>query len=174
MQDKQARSFYNAMELLVAEEVNKQLETYPASLREYINPVEVATFALNRLPSLYASCEEGLRRQQNRGKIRYRTQVSEAVRQGLAAVLRDPIRRSTPLEEEDILKDVKASVSKELRQPLEDEIFVDSEGEMSLERVVRYLEQVLNQDTTKDVAQKKLTKLLSQLNNSWGDSRYQR
>ncbi|NEO33373.1 MAG: late competence development ComFB family protein [Symploca sp. SIO3C6] len=47
------------MELLVIEEVKHQLDNYPQQLANYINPVEVATYALNRLSPLYASSEEG-------------------------------------------------------------------------------------------------------------------
>lgn len=96
---KTTQSHYNAMELLVAQEVSKQLKSYPATLRQYINPVEVATFALNRLPPLYASCKEGWHRQQKHA-LKLQIQIRTAVRQGLAAVHRDPIRVSTPLNKE--------------------------------------------------------------------------
>ncbi|NJQ98976.1 MAG: late competence development ComFB family protein [Hydrococcus sp. CSU_1_8] len=50
----------NAMELLVAEEIEKQLKSLSSEEVYFINQVEVATYALNRLPSLYASSEEGI------------------------------------------------------------------------------------------------------------------
>lgn len=163
MQDNTAQSFYNAMELLVAEEVKKQYETCPESLREYINPVEVATFALNRLPSLYASCKEGMRRQQTRGKIRYSKQISDAVRQGFAAVQRDPLRRSTPLEPES-RNITKAAASKDLGHSLDQE--------KSLEDVVRFLEETLAKSPNHQTTQKRLNQLLSELDYGWRDSRY--
>jgi hypothetical protein len=41
----------NVMELLVNEEIERQLKPYPSKIKKYINKVEVATFALNRLPA---------------------------------------------------------------------------------------------------------------------------
>ena len=53
------RAYTNVMERLVAEEVERQKAKLPPKLREYIKTVEVETFALNRLPALYASSEKG-------------------------------------------------------------------------------------------------------------------
>lgn len=89
--------YLNVMEELVQVEIKKQLKNYPRALVEYINQIEVATFALNRLVPLYASCEKGKNRQKLLGQKQYREQIKIAVRQGLAAVQRDPIRVSTPL-----------------------------------------------------------------------------
>ncbi|PSF31121.1 competence protein ComFB [Aphanothece hegewaldii CCALA 016] len=94
---KSPQRYINVMEELVQEEINKQLKHYPHALVEYINQIEVATFALNRLPPLYASCEKGKNQQKILGQRKYKDQIKIAVRQGLAAVQRDPIRSSTPL-----------------------------------------------------------------------------
>ena len=53
--DSGAKVHVNIMELLVQNEIDKQLRLYPKKIRDYINKVEVATYALNRLPPLYAS-----------------------------------------------------------------------------------------------------------------------
>lgn len=87
----------NVMEILVLKEVDRQLERLTPNQAQYIKPVEVATYALNRLPSLYASSQEGLKYQFKRAKQEYKSQITIAVRQGIAAVQRDPLRRSTPL-----------------------------------------------------------------------------
>jgi len=89
------------MEILVAKEVKRQLRQLPPNLAKYIEQVEVATYALNRLPPLYASSEEGLRQQQLRGEKNFAEQIATAVRQALAAVQRDPLRISTPLAPEE-------------------------------------------------------------------------
>ena len=88
----------NIMEELVAEEVTRQLKRYPDNISQYINQVEVATFALNRLPPLYASCHKGLNQQKLKGKTDFSVQITKAVRQGLAAVQKDVLRYSTPLQ----------------------------------------------------------------------------
>jgi len=87
----------NVMELLVEVEIARQLRKAPPKLFKYLNRTEIATYALNRLPTLYASSKEGIEKQQQRGRSEYRDQIRLAVRQGIGAVLRDPLRMSTPL-----------------------------------------------------------------------------
>jgi hypothetical protein len=87
----------NVMELLVQEEIERQIKRYPVALALHTNRVEVATYALNRLPPLYASSEKGKNQQKLLGYKEFKKQITMAVRQGLAAVHRDPIRVSTPL-----------------------------------------------------------------------------
>ncbi|MEB3336454.1 MAG: late competence development ComFB family protein [Leptolyngbyaceae bacterium] len=89
--------YRNAMESLVAEEVDKQFLQVPPRLVKYLVKQEVAAFALNRLPSLYATSEKGWRQQVIRGRRDYKAQVTDAVRQGLVAVQRDPLRVEAPL-----------------------------------------------------------------------------
>jgi hypothetical protein len=91
-----AQNYQNVMEILVNEEIDRQLQHLSQNLLKYINRIEVATYALNRLPPLYASCQEGLARQEQQAK-KYRSKIHETVRQAIAAVQRDPIRLSTPL-----------------------------------------------------------------------------
>jgi hypothetical protein len=91
------RAYTNVMERLVAEEVERQKAKLPPKLREYIKTVEVETYALNRLPALYASSEKGWQLQYEKaGKI-HAEAVSKSVRQGIAAVQVDPLRASQPL-----------------------------------------------------------------------------
>lgn len=90
--------YSNAMEPLVVEEVERQLEYLPPKLVEYLNPAQVVAYALNRLPALYATSEEGWHRQQQRAREQFGNQLVVAVRQGLAAVQRDPLRAATPLK----------------------------------------------------------------------------
>lgn len=80
------------------EEVERQLRHLPPKLVEYINPAQVIAYALNRLPALYATSEQGWHRQQQRAKEQFGEQLIVAVRQGLAAVQRDPLRAATPLK----------------------------------------------------------------------------
>ena len=89
----------NVMEELVVEEVSRQLKRLPSNLTEYINKVEVATFALNRLPALYASSHKGLNQQKLKAKTQHSVEITRAVRQGFAAVQKDVLRYSTPIVE---------------------------------------------------------------------------
>ncbi|NJR52367.1 MAG: late competence development ComFB family protein [Leptolyngbyaceae cyanobacterium CSU_1_3] len=98
MQSNHAVSYRNAMESLVVEEVDRQLQRLPARLVEYLSTPEVIAYALNRLPPLYATSEKGWRQQRLRGKDELRNQINTAVRQALIAVQRDPLRVAAPLQ----------------------------------------------------------------------------
>ncbi len=92
-----SRAYQNVMETLVHQEIQRQMQKMPTKLVKYIDISEVATFALNRLPPLYASSEQGKERQAAKGQAKLKQEVATAVRQALAAVQRDPLRNSTPL-----------------------------------------------------------------------------
>lgn len=95
------QTYRNAMESLVAEELDRQLKRVPAKLAQYIqghNRSEVIAYALNRLPPMYATSEQGWQQQRQRAKNELEKEIIEAVRQALAAVQQDPLRISTPLK----------------------------------------------------------------------------
>lgn len=100
MPDAKTKSYRNIMETLVLKEVKRQLHKVPPNLAQYIDEIEVCTYALNRLPPLYASSAEGSHQQQVRGEQKFSEQIVTAVRQAIAAVERDPLRVSTPLAPE--------------------------------------------------------------------------
>jgi hypothetical protein len=93
-----AENYRNITEDLVAEELDLQLRRLPDKLKDYISKAEVMAFALNRLPPLYATSEQGLRQQRFKAKREFADQITKAVRQALAAIQRDPLRVSTPLQ----------------------------------------------------------------------------
>ncbi len=92
------RSHINVMELLVAEEVDLQLQPLAPRVAKYLKPIEVETYALNRLPALYASSEKGWQHQYEKAKRELHHQIRTAVRQALAAVQIAPLRSSEPLQ----------------------------------------------------------------------------
>lgn len=92
-----ATHYYNVMESLVAEELERQMRAVPLRLRQYLNPQEAAAFALNRLPALYATTQRGWNQQKLRARRTFSQQIVTAVRQGLTAVQRSPFRSETPL-----------------------------------------------------------------------------
>jgi BMFP domain-containing protein YqiC len=100
MAKQRTQTYQNIMEILVKEEVEKQLRLQPQNLLEYIDPIEVETFALNRLPAMYASSIKGKRQQEIKAKQKYRKEIETSVRQAFAAVTRDPLRSSEPLSVE--------------------------------------------------------------------------
>ncbi|MGB7444653.1 MAG: late competence development ComFB family protein [Coleofasciculaceae cyanobacterium] len=108
-QRNQARTYQNVMEWLVAREIEQQHLQLPPEVAISVNTTEVAAYALNRLPPLYASSEEGWRYQQIRGKLKFSKLIMTVVRQAFAAVQRDKSRNSTPLKEK---KDLKTRIAK--------------------------------------------------------------
>ncbi|MGF1460350.1 MAG: late competence development ComFB family protein [Leptolyngbyaceae cyanobacterium] len=93
-----ATAYINVMELLVAEEVDRQLAQYPTRLVKYLKRDEAVTFALNRLPALYASSQQGIQYQRTKAHRQLQPKITQAVRQGLAAIQGDPLRTAKPLQ----------------------------------------------------------------------------
>lgn len=142
----------NVMEVLVAEEIDQQLKKISPRLVRYLNRIEIATFALNRLPAMYASSEEGLRKQEEKARRECKNQITKTVRQALAAVQRDPIRFSTPLLPQDAADSQEAKVALE---ELQDLLQQQELSWKNLAKVVKqalihpaYRNSVVKQDTT--------------------------
>ena len=89
--------YLNITEVLVKREVDRQLEHLPPRVLRFIKRAEVETYALNRLPALYASSAQGLKFQQQRAQREIGNQLTTAVRQAIAAVQVDPLRASQPI-----------------------------------------------------------------------------
>ncbi len=93
---KEGHTCINLMELLVKEEAYKELQKLPVNVAKFVSLAEVSAYALNRLPSLYVSSEEGKYFQLKKAE-EMREGIRAAVLQGIGAVMRDPIRKATPL-----------------------------------------------------------------------------
>ena len=87
----------NVMEVLVSDEIDRQMVRLPHNIKKFINSLEVATYALNRLPALYASSQQGFNKQKLKGRSEYSVKITQEVRKGFAAVQQDLLRTSTPL-----------------------------------------------------------------------------
>ncbi|NJL45334.1 MAG: late competence development ComFB family protein [Leptolyngbyaceae cyanobacterium SM2_3_12] len=113
------RAYVNVMELLVAEEVARQTEGLSPRVLKYLKGVEVETYALNRLPALYASSEKGWQHQYEKAKRELHNQIKSAVRQAFAAVQVDPIRVSEPLQisDDEIASGALEALREMLKQP---------------------------------------------------------
>ena len=91
-------SLKNVLEEIVVVEVQEQLKHLSPTAREAISISEVAAFALNRLPVLYASTSRGWLQQRKRAYNELQQQTVSAVQQALLGVKRDPLRKSTKIE----------------------------------------------------------------------------
>lgn len=111
MEGRSTKKYINIMEAMVTEEVNRQITQLPQKLAKYIKRVDVETYALNRLPPLYASSQEGWKFQTKRAQAEYKKQIAIAVRHAFAAVQRDILKHSTPLVKEEVKKAYSSSTT---------------------------------------------------------------
>jgi Late competence development protein ComFB len=93
-----AKTYINAMEILVEAEVDRRISQLSKLHRTYLNRMELIAYALNHLPALYATGEKGLEYQLMQGRTQHAVKIQQAVQQAIAAVLRDPILNYTPLK----------------------------------------------------------------------------
>lgn len=90
----------NVMEMLVTMEVVKQVQTLPKQIQRFIKVTQVKAYALNILPPLYVTSAKGWDRYWEKGQGELHSKVQMAVRQGIAAVQRDPLRETSALPHE--------------------------------------------------------------------------
>jgi len=97
MEDYKANNYKNVMELLVDNEIDRQTHDYPQEEAQGINRIDVAAYALNHLPPLYASSQEGVEIQFGRGQAEFGEVIVVAVAQALEVITQKPERFVTPL-----------------------------------------------------------------------------
>jgi hypothetical protein len=158
MTKKQRALTGNVMESLVNEEVAKQLKKLPPRLIEYIHPDQVVAYALNRLPSLYATSEKGWHQQWQRGKSEMQDQITTIVRQGFAAVQRDPLRHINLQGDRDL--GIASVVLQDLRELLQS-------PELDWQTVVPSVEKALMQSMRGKVTWKRLMRVPQTENYNW-------
>lgn len=141
------RAYVNVMELLVAEEVARQTQSLSPRVLKYLKGVEVETYALNRLPSLYASSEKGWQHQYEKAKQELHNQIKSAVRQAFAAVQVDPIRVSEPLQisDDEMASGALEALREMLKQP-----------DLSWEGIVNRLRIMLGTRTSQNPSQREV------------------
>ncbi len=162
----------NVMEILVSDEIQRQLGRYPDNVKKYINLLEVATYALNRLPPLYASSQQGFNKQKLRGRSEYSVQITQAVRKGFAAIQQDLLRYSTPLvdtTEEDIQQDYQEAKNalQELAEFLPDK-------DVSWSKIVKLVKPILIEWSNQSQRDANYRKIRSKSSHMWGNSAYKK
>ncbi len=168
--DNRAKIHLNIMELLVQEEIENQLKFYPKKLQTYINKVEVATYALNRLPPLYASSAIGKEHQRRTGQRKYKSEITLAVRRALAAIERDPIKKSVPLISETYAQYELAKIAlKKLENLLKIQGIISNNRQLSWNNLYNFLYPLITKEKTTDIENKNsefqsLTYVSKQLN----------
>jgi len=163
----EAQTYKNVMEAFVQEEIEYQLHNNKAlgKTAEFINVLEVATFALNRLPCYYASSLEGMERQRRniKEKRELKQKISFVVSQAFAAVERDPLRRSTPIVDEE-----KSDIFDQARQAISQA--QDSLPEAELSWIISFMETFLANVSYNSVSSEEVVKLYYLLYYYWQEN----
>lgn len=84
--------YVNALEPIIVEEVQSQLQNLSSAMIPYLNSSQAVAFALNQLPPLYCTSEKGWEVQKQKAKEKLALQIHSAVFRGLTAVQLDPLR----------------------------------------------------------------------------------
>lgn len=85
----------NVMESLVTKEVDRQLQALPSEITESLNRLDIITYALNRLPPLYAASKEGFAHQKEEAKRNYQKAIRSATQQAIKKVKQNPMLTAT-------------------------------------------------------------------------------
>jgi len=162
----------NVMEVLVSEEIERQIVRLPSNIKKFINPVEVATYALNRLPALYASSQQGFNKQKIKGRSEYSVNITQEVRKGFAAIQQDLLRTSTPLlSESDAEADKSIKEAKAALQELADYL---PERDLTWKNVVRLVKPILAELKEQDPEAVNTHKVRGRNSGLWEDSIYKK
>lgn len=95
-----SQSYVNVMEDIVAQEVRGQLSKMPQWIRQSRKLEEVSAYALNRLPTLYASSQKGWKHQHEFAQRELKHQIKEVVREAVLNTHPDFQRYLEPLSSE--------------------------------------------------------------------------
>ncbi|MDX2256639.1 MAG: late competence development ComFB family protein [Pseudanabaenaceae cyanobacterium bins.39] len=87
----------NVLEDLVKQEVNNQMRHMAGVLPRKVSINDVCAHALNRLPPMYATTEQGVAWQTNKAKEQMASQIESTVIQSLLTLSRTPRRFNDPL-----------------------------------------------------------------------------
>lgn len=118
----------NVMELLIEQEIVKYLKQ-PQYKHMRGEIVSLMTYALNRVPPIYASSVQGLKSQINRGKQDYSSHIENAVRWSFTAVNKAPRQKSPDLTREiyqRVLAETRAAVKRRELSPIDLPEMIDS------------------------------------------------
>ena len=89
----------NAIEDIVVAEATIQHSHLPLELQQQVQLNEVVCYALNRLPTMYATTQRGWSKLRDRARVELKDQIRQQVQAGIMAVRRDCIRAVDPLPE---------------------------------------------------------------------------
>ncbi|MEM8780147.1 MAG: late competence development ComFB family protein [Cyanobacteria bacterium P01_G01_bin.49] len=93
------KQFINVIEELVVSEAINCIAQLESEQPGYLDVGDIAAYALNRLPPLYATTQEGAEYQRKRAKEELKTLISQQVKEGIKRYLARPtVPGRSPLE----------------------------------------------------------------------------
>jgi Late competence development protein ComFB len=92
-----SRGYTNVLEKLVFSIAQNQMKRLGKDMEQRVNLSEVAAYALNRLPPMYATTEKGLLQQRHRAKVELSDEIIKTVRHAILEIAKMPQRSLTPL-----------------------------------------------------------------------------
>jgi len=104
-------NFVNTLENLVASVAERQISQLEPTLIQQISLEEVAAYALNRLPAMYATGESGLKYWRDRARTELSTNILAMVREGIITILNSPARFLPPLPSEKFTAEQEAAIT---------------------------------------------------------------
>ncbi len=162
----------NVMEVLVADEIERQIVRLPNNIRKFVNVIEVATYALNRLPALYASSQQGFNKQKLKGRSQYSVKITQEVRKGFATIQQDLLRTSTPLLAENEAEINQSIVeAKAALQELADYL---PEKDLTWKNVIKLVKPLLAELKEQNPEEANARKVRSKSSGLWEDSIYKK
>lgn len=111
-------NFINTLENLVCSIAQRQISRIDSSLTEKVSLEEVSAYALNRLPPMYATTENGLKYWRDRARNELSTDILLTVRQGIVTILKSPSRFLPPLPSDKFSTEQEVAIA-ELRDILQ-------------------------------------------------------
>ncbi len=104
------KQFVNVMEELVLGEAVSRVSKIDTPENIQLDVGDIAAYALNRLPPLYATTEEGTQYQRQRAQAELQALIAQAVDEGIQRYLARPTIPGNPLEKPES-KDILGQVS---------------------------------------------------------------
>jgi hypothetical protein len=91
------KQFINVMEELVLSEAISRAAEIEATSEKSLDVGDIAAYALNRLPPLYATTEEGANYQRQRAKAELQELISQQINESIGRNLNQPNENRTPV-----------------------------------------------------------------------------
>lgn len=82
----------NLTEKLVQAEIDRQFAALSDKVTPFLKRADIMSYALNRLPALYATTKRGRQKQVEQAYDKLYPQMESMVKQAIAAVVNDPLR----------------------------------------------------------------------------------